>query len=162
MANEQCLNSAKREFLLDKRTEYENDEVLSKFLTSDKDDEYKYLIMNLLETDYSKCTYSGSYQAVLRKPRKEKNQAGYREASKDVNTRRKVDYYESNKEAIKQRQADYRESNKQNKIHYCKLCDRAFGTNVVLQHHLNSLKHRKNREREKPISKISIKNDDYS
>ena len=44
-------------FLLDKRTEYKNDEVLSKFLASDKSDEYKYSIIKLLETDYSRFTY---------------------------------------------------------------------------------------------------------
>ena len=63
MTNEQCLkslNSAGRKFLLDKREEYKDDKLLSKFLVSDKSDEYKYLIINLLETDYSKYTYDGS------------------------------------------------------------------------------------------------------
>ena len=49
-------------FLTDKRVEYEDDEVLSKFLTSNKSDEYKYLIIKLLETDYSKCTYGSTYK----------------------------------------------------------------------------------------------------
>ena len=46
-------------FLLDKRTEYKDDKVLSEFLTSDKSDEYKYSIIKLLETDYSRFTYDG-------------------------------------------------------------------------------------------------------
>ena len=46
-------------FLLDKREEYKDDKLLSKFLTSDKSDEYKYLIINLLETDYRRFTYDG-------------------------------------------------------------------------------------------------------
>ena len=46
--------------LSDKRTEYKNDVMLSKFLSSDKSDEYKYSIISLLETDYSRFTYDGS------------------------------------------------------------------------------------------------------
>ena len=46
-------------WLSDKRVEYEDDVVLSKFLFSDNSDEYKYSIINLLETDYSRFTYGG-------------------------------------------------------------------------------------------------------
>ena len=40
-------------WLSDKRVEYKDDVVLSKFLSSDNSDGYKYSIINLLETDYN-------------------------------------------------------------------------------------------------------------
>ena len=49
----------KQVFVEQKREEYKDDEVLLKFLTSNKSDEYKYSIIKLLETDYIKCTYDG-------------------------------------------------------------------------------------------------------
>ena len=51
------MNGELKIWLSNKRVEYEDDVVLSKFLSSDKSDEYKYSIINLLETDYSRFTY---------------------------------------------------------------------------------------------------------
>ena len=105
-----------------KKEEYKDDEEISKFLTSDKSDEYKCLIISLLETDYSRFTYSESNKKVIkqrndnhRESHKEvirRYKTDYRESNKDDIKQQRADYYESNKDAIKQRQADYRESNK--------------------------------------------------
>ena len=46
-------------WLSNKKVEYEDDADLSKFLSSDKSDGYKYSIIKLLETDYSRFTYGG-------------------------------------------------------------------------------------------------------
>ena len=42
-----------------KKEKYKDDGELSSFLSSDKSDEYKYSIIKLLETDYSRFTYDG-------------------------------------------------------------------------------------------------------
>ena len=46
-------------WLANKKVEYADDVDLSKFLSSGKDDEYKYFIINSLERDYSKPNYDG-------------------------------------------------------------------------------------------------------
>ena len=48
------------DWLSNKKVEYRYDEDLSKFLSSDKSDEYKYSIINSLETNYSRPNYDGS------------------------------------------------------------------------------------------------------
>ena len=72
-----------------------------------------------------------------KKSQKADYDAEYRKSNKEAISKRNADYRESNKEAIKQ----YRESNKQNKVHYCTLCDKSFGSNADLQRHLKSSRH---------------------
>ena len=52
-----------------------------------------------------------------------------------------VNYHKLNKEKILQQKADYRELNKQKKLHYCDVCEKAFGSNSGLKKHFYSLKH---------------------
>ena len=79
---------------------------------------------------------NADYYKVNKEVIKQQN-AEYRKSNKEAISKRNADYRESNKEAIKQ----YREFNKQNKVHYCTLCDKSFGSNADLQRHLKSSKH---------------------
>ena len=113
------ISFVRSKFLSDKREEYKDDEELSKFLSSDKSDEYKYLIIKHLEEDLS----------------------GLNRKDYEIEARRCAVYRERNKQAINQRQAEYCELIRKEKRYYCKLCDKAFAQRFHLQKHFESKKH---------------------
>ena len=56
----------KQVFVERKKEEYKDDEELSKFLASNKSDEYKYYIIKHLEEDLSKRTYYESNREAIK------------------------------------------------------------------------------------------------
>ena len=52
-----------------------------------------------------------------------------------------ANYHKENKDRILQQKANYYELNKQKKLHYCDVCEKAFGNNGELQRHFYTIKH---------------------